>query len=54
MASCPHCQEVVRPVRDPTATPRGTGEGISGITWICPECDCILAISELDFLCENE
>lgn len=50
MAKCPYCGEKVRPVRDESATPKGTGDGISGSTWICPECETILGVSEVTVL----
>lgn len=50
MAGCPHCGEDIRPVRDESATPEDSGEGISGGTWICPECETILSVSEIEFL----
>lgn len=50
MAYCPGCEEEVRPVLDPSATPKGTGEGIAAATWICQECSIILGVSEIDLL----
>jgi phage terminase large subunit GpA-like protein len=48
MANCPHCDETITPVRDRSATPDGSGDGISGGTWICPVCETILGVSEVD------
>jgi phage terminase large subunit GpA-like protein len=50
MAICPHCEEVVRPVIDEATTPDGGGKGVAGGTWVCPECDVILGVSEVDML----
>lgn len=50
MAKCPYCHENIQPVRDESAKPEDTGEGISGETWICPECEAVLSVSELDVL----
>lgn len=50
MAKCPYCNESIRPVRQESATPEGTGHGISASTWICPECEVILAVTEVDML----
>jgi hypothetical protein len=47
MATCPHCEAQIKPVRDCSATPRGSGSGIAGGTWVCPECDVILGVSEI-------
>jgi phage terminase large subunit GpA-like protein len=49
MANCPHCDKTITPVRDCSATPEGSGDGISGGTWICPACETILGISEVNF-----
>ncbi len=48
MGECPHCGEERTPVRDESATPEGSGEGVSGGTWICPACETILSASEFD------
>jgi uncharacterized protein with PIN domain len=48
MANCPHCDGAIRPVRDESAAPAESGGGISGGTWICPECETILSVSEID------
>lgn len=50
MAKCPHCKEQIRPVSDAAALPEDSGYGISGITWVCPKCEVILGVSEVDFL----
>lgn len=50
MGKCPYCSEEIRPVRDESATPEESGEGVSGGTWICPACETILSVSEIDFL----
>lgn len=50
MAICPKCTKKIRPVIDPGATPEGGGIGISSVTWICPECEVILGVSEVDLL----
>jgi DNA-directed RNA polymerase subunit RPC12/RpoP len=49
MAKCPHCGERITPKRDCSTTPDGSGDGISGGTRVCPECETILGISEVDF-----
>lgn len=50
MATCPSCREQIRPVIDPEAVPTDGGRGVAAATWICPECDVILSISEVDLL----
>lgn len=50
MAKCPYCSENIQPERDKTAQPENTGEGIVGGTWICPECETVLSVSEIDVL----
>jgi hypothetical protein len=50
MVHCPECKDQVRPVGAPSAPPKGSGIGISGITWVCPNCEVILGVSEVDFL----
>ena len=50
MAVCPQCERAIRPVIDEAATPDGDGECIAGGTWICPECETISGISEVDIL----
>ena len=50
MATCPVCREQVSPLIDPDATPEGAGRGIAAATWVCPECDAILGVSEVDLL----
>lgn len=50
MATCPACQEQVRPVIDPAATPEDAGWGIAAATWVCPKCEAILGVSEVDLL----
>lgn len=49
-AKCPHCGNGILPIRAESATPEGTGEGISASTWICPECNVILGVSEVNLL----
>lgn len=48
MGACPHCGETIRPVIDQNATPHDGGLGIAGATWVCPECNTILSVSEVD------
>lgn len=50
MAKCPGCDEHIQPVTDTAAVPDGGGRGISTVTWVCPECDIILGVSEVDLL----
>lgn len=50
MATCPACGNQVRPVKDPAAIPRDTEPGIAAATWVCPECDAILGVSEVNLL----
>lgn len=50
MAKCPYCSEDIQPVRDESAKPKDTGEAIAGGTWICPECETVLSVSETDVL----
>lgn len=50
MAICPQCMKEIRPVIDSGATPESGGIGISSVTWVCPECEVILTVSEADFL----
>jgi hypothetical protein len=35
---------------DEATTPGGRGKGVAGGTWICPECNAILGVSEVDML----
>lgn len=48
MATCPNCAKKVTPEKDPQATPT-TGDGLAAVTWVCPECDVILSVSEVNF-----
>jgi hypothetical protein len=48
MATCSHCERTITLVRDCSTTPEGSGDGISGGTWICPEYDMIFGISEVE------
>lgn len=50
MATCPACNTQIRPELDHTSVPKEGGEGFSAATWKCPECDVIIAISEVDVL----
>lgn len=49
-ATCPACNEQIRPVIDPAAAPENAGLGITAVTWVCPECGVILGVSEVDLL----
>lgn len=50
MALCPRCNQRITPVSDPAATPAGGGFGITAMTWVCPICDVILGVTEVDLL----